>query len=136
MFLLTCRIYGSKGFVLGKKKGKKVAASAAIHAVMDMQCLHVLSKHAMPAGGQLSLIQSNQTCPLHTLCLSDCKQCLSRRSSLHMLSTHPALCDHGVVFQNLTHFSTLNNKVGLMTFFNTTLTGDSSGTCQQGTGDN
>ncbi|DBB16492.1 hypothetical protein WJX82_009453 [Trebouxia sp. C0006] len=47
----TCRVYGPKGPVLGKKKAKKSQAASSVNMVLDMQCLHVLSKRAMPASG-------------------------------------------------------------------------------------
>ena len=48
---LPCRVYGPKGPVVGKKKAKKLAPSSSVNSVLDLQCLHVLSKRAMPASG-------------------------------------------------------------------------------------
>jgi len=45
------RVYGPKGPVLGKKNAKKSQATSSVNIVLDMQCLHVLSKRAMPATG-------------------------------------------------------------------------------------
>ncbi|KAL3151977.1 hypothetical protein ABBQ32_001100 [Trebouxia sp. C0010 RCD-2024] len=50
----TCRVYGPKGPVVGKKKAKKAAPCSSINAVLDLQCLHVLSKRAMPASAASS----------------------------------------------------------------------------------
>ncbi len=51
------RVYGSKGPVLGKKKPKKSARSSSLNTVLDLQCLHVLSKRAMPASGDPYLLE-------------------------------------------------------------------------------
>ena len=48
---LPCRVYGPKGPVVGKKKAKRAASSSSVDSVLDLQCLHVLSKRAMPASG-------------------------------------------------------------------------------------
>ena len=50
--MVVHRVYGPKGPVLGsKKKAKKSQAASSVNMVLDMQCLHVLSKRAMPASG-------------------------------------------------------------------------------------
>lgn len=48
---MLCRVYGPKGPVVGKKKAKRAAPSSSVNSVLDLQCLHVLSKRAMPASG-------------------------------------------------------------------------------------
>ena len=48
---LPCRVYGPKGPVVGKKKARRAASSSSVDSVLDLQCLHVLSKRAMPASG-------------------------------------------------------------------------------------
>ncbi len=49
--MVVYRVYGPKGPVLGKKKAKKSQAASSVNMVLDLQCLHVLSKRAMPASG-------------------------------------------------------------------------------------
>ena len=67
LFLLVVvhRVYGPKGPVLGKKKAKKSQAASSVNTVLDMQCLHVLSKRAMPAsGGSLPSVAVMMPCTM------------------------------------------------------------------------
>lgn len=63
--MVVDRVYGPKGPVLGKKKAKKSQAASSVNMVLDMQCLHVLSKRAMPAsGGSLPSVAVMLPCPM------------------------------------------------------------------------
>lgn len=53
LLLHVFRVYGPKGPVLGKKKSKKNQSTSSVNTVLDLQCLHVLSKRALPASGDL-----------------------------------------------------------------------------------
>ena len=63
--MVVYRVYGPKGTVLGKKKAKKSQAASSVNMVLDMQCLHVLSKRALPvSGGSLPSVAVIMPCTM------------------------------------------------------------------------